>query len=40
MKIAYIGAGAAGMYCGTCLHDNTLAAALKDLGHEVTLIPT
>lgn len=40
MKIAYIGAGAAGMYCGTCLHDNTLAAALKDQGHDVTLIPT
>ena len=40
MKIAYIGAGAAGMYCGTCLHDNTLAAALKGLGHDVTLIPT
>jgi glycosyltransferase involved in cell wall biosynthesis len=28
------------MYCGTCLHDNTLAAALKKLGHRVTLIPT
>lgn len=40
MKIAYIGAGAAGMYCGTCLHDNTLAAALRNLGHDVTLIPT
>jgi glycosyltransferase involved in cell wall biosynthesis len=40
VKIAYIGAGAAGMYCGTCLHDNTLAAALKDLGHDITLIPT
>jgi glycosyltransferase involved in cell wall biosynthesis len=40
MKIAYIGAGAAGMYCGTCLHDNTLAAALKGMGHDVTLIPT
>jgi glycosyltransferase involved in cell wall biosynthesis len=40
MKIAYIAAGAAGMYCGTCLHDNTLAAALKRQGHDVTLIPT
>ena len=28
MRIAYIAAGAAGMYCGSCLHDNTLAAAL------------
>ena len=28
------------MYCGSCLHDNTLAAALMKQGHEVTLIPT
>ena len=40
MKIAYITAGAAGMYCGSCLHDNTLAAALMARGHEVALIPT
>ena len=40
MKIAYIAAGAAGMYCGTCIHDNTLAAALRAKGHEVALIPT
>ena len=40
MKIAYIAAGAAGMYCGTCIHDNTLAAALLRKGHEVILIPT
>lgn len=40
MKIAYIAAGAAGMYCGSCMHDNTLAAALLKLGHEVALIPT
>ena len=40
MKIAYIAAGAAGMYCGTCIHDNTLAAALQRKGHEVALIPT
>lgn len=40
MKTAYIAAGAAGMYCGTCLHDNTVAKALMDLGHDVTLIPT
>ena len=40
MKIAYIAAGAAGMYCGTCIHDNTLAAALQKKGHEVALIPT
>lgn len=40
MRIAYVGAGAAGMYCGSCLHDNTLAAALMRLGHEVVLLPT
>ncbi len=40
MRIAYIGAGAAGMYCGSCLHDNALAAALLARGHEVALLPT
>ena len=28
------------MYCGSCIHDNTLAAALGRLGHEVALLPT
>lgn len=40
MKVAYIATGAAGMVCGSCFHDNTLAAALQKLGHEVALIPT
>lgn len=40
MKIVYLAAGAAGMYCGSCLHDNTLAAALKALGEDVLLVPT
>lgn len=40
MRIAYIAAGAAGMYCGSCLHDNTLAAALMRRGQEMLLIPT
>ena len=39
MKIAYLTAGAAGMYCGSCLHDNTLASALLDLGEEIVLVP-
>lgn len=39
MRIAYIAAGAGGMYCGTCIHDNTLAAALIRKGHEVALMP-
>lgn len=40
MKIAYIAAGAAGMFCGSCLHDNTLARALLKRGERVTLVPT
>jgi glycosyltransferase involved in cell wall biosynthesis len=40
MKIAYITAGAAGMFCGSCMHDNTLVAALRVLGHDALLIPT
>ncbi len=40
VKIAYIAAGAAGMYCGSCLHDNTLARALLELGEDVILVPT
>src|SRR3954447_9479137 len=39
LKIAYLTAGAAGMICGACLHDNTLARALIALGHDVQLIP-
>ena len=40
MKVAYITAGAAGMYCGTCIHDNMVATVLKKQGHNVSLIPT
>jgi glycosyltransferase involved in cell wall biosynthesis len=40
MRIAYITAGAAGMYCGSCMHDNTLVAALLALGHDALLVPT
>jgi glycosyltransferase involved in cell wall biosynthesis len=40
MKIAYITAGAAGMFCGSCMHDNTLVTALRALGHDALLIPT
>lgn len=39
MKIAYITAGAAGMFCGSCMHDNTLARAMIALGHDVALVP-
>src|SRR5215471_3479420 len=40
MRISYITAGAAGMYCGSCMRDNTLVAALSRLGHDVLLLPT
>jgi glycosyltransferase involved in cell wall biosynthesis len=40
MRIAYISAGAANMYCGSCLHDNALVAALQRLGHDAVLVPT
>lgn len=40
MRIAYITAGAAGMFCGSCMRDNTLAAALVAQGHDALLIPT
>lgn len=40
MRIASITAGAAGTYCGSCMRDNTLVAALNKLGHDAILIPT
>lgn len=39
MKILYLTAGASGMYCGSCLRDNRLVQALRQLGHEATLVP-
>src|SRR5438309_12064029 len=39
MKILAITAGAANMYCGSCLRDNALAAELIAQGHDVTLVP-
>jgi glycosyltransferase involved in cell wall biosynthesis len=40
MRIAYITAGAGGMFCGSCMHDNTLVAALQAQGHDALLVPT
>jgi len=40
MRIVYITAGAGDMYCGSCLRDGALAAALKALGHDVLFVPT
>jgi glycosyltransferase involved in cell wall biosynthesis len=39
VKILSLTAGAASMYCGSCLRDNALAAELIRLGHDVTLLP-
>jgi len=39
MKILSLTAGAGNMYCGSCLHDNSLAAELLRQGHDVTLLP-
>ncbi|HLK67405.1 MAG TPA: glycosyltransferase family 4 protein [Bryobacteraceae bacterium] len=39
MKILAFTAGAASMYCGSCLRDNALAAELKRQGHDVILLP-
>lgn len=39
MKILSITAGAGNMYCGSCLRDNNLAAALRRKGHDVILLP-
>jgi glycosyltransferase involved in cell wall biosynthesis len=39
MKILSFTAGAARMYCGSCLRDNTLAAELKRQGHDIILQP-
>lgn len=39
MRILSITAGAANMYCGSCLRDNALAAELMRQGHDVLLVP-
>lgn len=39
MRVAFVTAGAAGMYCGTCMQDNTVAAAMIRDGLDVALIP-
>ena len=39
MHIAIITAGGAGMFCGSCMHDNSWAKGLRAAGAEVSLIP-
>lgn len=39
MRILSLTAGAATMYCGSCMRDNALAAELIRQGHDVSLLP-
>lgn len=39
-KLVYLTAGAGGMFCGSCMHDNALTHALKDEGWDIQLVPT
>ncbi len=39
MKVVSLAAGAGGMFCGSCLRDNRLAATLVAQGRDLTLIP-
>lgn len=39
MRIAYLTAGAAGMYCGSCMNDNAIAKELLEAGHDCVLMP-
>jgi glycosyltransferase involved in cell wall biosynthesis len=39
MKIVFLTAGAAGMYCGSCMHDNALARGLRQEGVDCILQP-
>jgi glycosyltransferase involved in cell wall biosynthesis len=39
MRILAITAGAGGMYCGSCVRDNALAAEMIARGHAVSLLP-
>jgi glycosyltransferase involved in cell wall biosynthesis len=39
MRLLLLSAGAASMYCGSCMRDNALAAELIRRRHDVTLLP-
>lgn len=39
MTIVQLTPGAGGMFCGNCFHDNTLVTALRELGHDATMLP-
>ncbi len=39
MNIVQITPGAGGMYCGNCFRDNALVAELRQLGHQMLMVP-
>ena len=38
-RVIYLTAGAAGMYCGSCLHDNAVTRGLMKIGVNIQLLP-
>lgn len=39
LRVAYIAAGAGGMYCGACAHDQLIVRELRRTGVDVLLVP-
>jgi glycosyltransferase involved in cell wall biosynthesis len=39
MRIVQLTPGAGGMFCGGCMRDNALVAALRKMGHDALLLP-
>jgi glycosyltransferase involved in cell wall biosynthesis len=39
VNLVQITPGAGGMFCGNCLRDNALVAALRQLGHSAVMVP-
>ena len=39
MRIAYLSAGAGSLHCGACTHDFLVVASLRQLAHEVRVVP-
>lgn len=39
VKIVFLTPGTGSFYCGTCMRDNALARALRDMGHDALMVP-
>src|SRR5258708_2810246 len=39
MRIIQLTAGTGSFYCGTCIRDNALVMALRELGHDALMVP-